>query len=99
MYPWTEERAQKVWQEEFGDLPNQKKEEGDVVIFDGPNGEEMLMGKGKYGPALLIQSPKMTKIRNLWVEGQPAEFQMKRENDLDFSLWGFGPSPEEADSK
>ncbi len=97
--PWTEEGAQKVWKEEFGDLPNQKKEVGDVVIFDGPNCEEMLMGKGKYGPALLIQSPRMTKIRNLWVEGQPPEFQMKRENDLDFSLWGFGPSPEEADSK
>jgi hypothetical protein len=89
--PWTEERAQGVWKEEFGDLPNQKKEEKNFLIFDGPNGEEMLMGQGRYAPALLIQSPRMTKIRNLWMEGQPAEFQMQRENDLDFSLWGFGP--------
>lgn len=97
--PWTEERAQKVWQEEFGNLPNQKTEQDHVVIFEGPNSEEMVMGKGKYAPALLIQSPRMTKLRNLWLEGQPPEFQMRRENDLDFSLWGFGPSPEEADAK
>jgi len=89
--PWTEVKAQSVWREEFGDLPNQKKVEENFLIFDGANGEEMLMGKGKYAPALLIQSPRMTKIRNLWMEGQPAEFQMQRENDLDFSLWGFGP--------
>jgi hypothetical protein len=63
------------------------------VIFLGANDEEMLMGKGKYAPALLIQSPRMTKIRNLWMEGQSADFQMRRENDLDFSLWGFGPAP------
>ena len=91
--PWTEARAQDVWRQEFGDLPNQKKEEQNFLLFDGANGEEMLMGKGKYAPALLIQSPRMTKIRNLWMEGQPAEFQMRRENDLDFSLWGFGPAP------
>ena len=91
--PWTEERAREVWKEEFGGLPSRKTEEENLVIFDGANGEEMVMGKGKYGPALLIQSPRMTKIRNLWLEGQPPEFQMRRENDLDFSLWGFGPSP------
>lgn len=89
--PWTEARAREVWQEEFGELPNQKKEEENFLLFDGANGEEMLMGKGKYAPALLIQSPRMTKIRNLWMEGQPPEFQMQRENDLDYSLWGFGP--------
>lgn len=97
--PWTEERAQAVWKEEFGGLPNQKKEEENLWIFDGANGEEMLMGKGKYAPALLIQSPRMTKIRNLWMEGQPTEFQMRRENDLDFSLWGFGPAPEDSGGK
>jgi hypothetical protein len=89
--PWTEAKAQAVWREQFGDLSNQKTEEENLLIFHGANGEEMLMGKGKYAPALLIQSPRMTKIRNLWMEGQPAEFQMQRENDLDFSLWGFGP--------
>lgn len=92
--PWTEERAEQVWKEEFGDLPSKKSEQANLVIYDGPNGEEMVMGKGKYAPALLIQSPRMTKIRNLWLEGQPPEFQMQRENDLDFSLWGFGPAPE-----
>jgi len=91
--PWTEERAGEIWKEEFGDLPSQKTEQPNLVIFDGPNGEEMVMGKGKYAPALLIQSPRMTKLRNLWLEGQPPEFQMQRENDLDFSLWGFGPEP------
>ena len=91
--PWTEAKAQAVWREQFGDLSNKKTEEDNLVIVLGANGEEMLMGKGKYAPALLIQSPRMTKIRNLWVEGQPADFQMKRENDLDFSLWGFGPAP------
>jgi hypothetical protein len=91
--PWTEARAQAVWREQFGDLSNKKAEEENLLIFDGPNGEEMLMGKGKYSPALLIQSPRMTKIRNLWMQGQPAEFQTRRENDLDFSLWGFGPAP------
>ena len=79
--------------EVFGDLPGKKSEQANLVIYDGPNGEEKVMGKGKYGPALLIQSPRMTKIRNLWLDGQPPEFQMQRENDLDFSLWGFGPSP------
>ncbi|MFM8654312.1 MAG: hypothetical protein ACKODZ_06240 [Verrucomicrobiota bacterium] len=93
--PWTEERAEQVWKEEFGDLPSKKSEQTNLVIYDGPNGEEMVMGKGKYAPALLIQSPRMTKIRNLWLEGQPPEFQMQRENDLDFSLWGFGPAPED----
>ena len=93
--PWTEERAQAVWKEEFGDLANRKTEQKNLVIFDGANGEEMVMGKGKFAPALLIQSPKMTKIRNLWLEGQPSEFQMMRENDLDFSLWGFGPASED----
>jgi hypothetical protein len=97
--PWTEARAQAVWREQFGDLSNKKTEEENLLIFLGPNGEEMLMGKGKYAPALLIQSPRMTKIRNLWVEGQPADFQTKRENDLDFSLWGFGPSPSEDGAK
>ena len=97
--PWTEERAREVWKEEFGDLPSRMAEEENLVIFDGANGEEMVMGKGKYGPALLIQSPKMTKIRNLWLEGQPPEFQMRRENDLDFSLWGFGPAPEDDKTK
>ena len=97
--PWTEERAREIWKEEFGDLPSQKTEQPNLVIFDGPNGEEMVMGKGKYAPALLIQSPKMTKIRNLWLEGQPPEFQMQRENDLDFSLWGFGPAPEDDKTK
>ena len=97
--PWTEERAREIWKEEFGDLPSQKTEQPNLVIFDGPNGEEMVMGKGKYAPALLIQSPRMTKIRNLWLEGQPPEFQMQRENDLDFSLWGFGPSPEDDQKK
>ena len=91
--PWTEARAQAVWREQFGDLPNKKSEEKNLLIFLGPNGEEMLMGKGKYAPALLIQSPRMTKIRKLWMEGQPTEFQTRRENDLDFSLWGFGPAP------
>ena len=97
--PWTEERAREIWKEEFGDLPSQKTEQPNLVIFDGPNGEEMVMGKGKYAPALLIQSPRMTKIRNLWLEGQPPEFQMQRENDLDFSLWGFGPAPEDDKAK
>ena len=97
--PWTEARAQDVWREQFGDLPNKKTEEENLLIFQGANGEEMLMGKGKYSPALLIQSPRMTKIRNLWMEGQPSDFQTRRENDLDFSLWGFGPSPSEDDSK
>jgi len=97
--PWTEERAREIWKEEFGDLPGQKTEQPNLVIFDGPNGEEMVMGKGKYAPALLIQSPRMTKIRNLWLEGQPPEFQMQRENDLDFSLWGFGPAPEDDKTK
>jgi len=94
--PWTEARAQAVWREQFGDLPNKKTEEENLFIFAGANGEEMLMGKGKYAPALLIQSPRMTKIRKLWMEGQPAEFQTRRENDLDFSLWGFGPAPSDA---
>ncbi|MEY5062488.1 MAG: hypothetical protein RLZZ112_452 [Verrucomicrobiota bacterium] len=97
--PWTEERAEQIWKEEFGDLPSQRAEQENLVIFDGANGEEMVMGKGKYGPALLIQSPQMTKIRNLWLEGQPPEFQMRRENDLDFSLWGFGPAPEDDQTK
>jgi len=97
--PWTEERAREIWKEEFGDLPSQKTEQPNLLIFDGPNGEEMVMGKGKYAPALLIQSPRMTKIRNLWLEGQPPEFQMQRENDLDFSLWGFGPAPEDDKAK
>lgn len=97
--PWTEEKAQGVWKEEFGDLSNRKTEEENLLIFDGTNGEEMLMGKGKYAPALLIQSPRMTKIRNLWMKGQPTEFQMRRENDLDFSLWGFGPAPEDDGGK
>lgn len=97
--PWTEEKAQGVWKEEFGDLSNRRTEEENLLIFDGTNGEEMLMGKGKYAPALLIQSPRMTKIRNLWMEGQPTEFQMRRENDLDFSLWGFGPAPEDDGGK
>lgn len=97
--PWTEEKAREIWREEFGDLPIQKTEQPNLVIFDGPNGEEMVMGKGKYSPALLIQSPRMTKIRKLWLEGQPAEFQMQRENDLDFTLWGFGPAPEDAGGK
>ena len=97
--PWTEERAREIWKEEFGDLPSQKTEQPNLVIFDGPSGEEMVMGKGKYAPALLIQSPRMTKIRNLWLEGQPPEFQMQRENDLDFSLWGFGPAPEDDKTK
>jgi len=97
--PWTEEKAQGVWKEEFGDLSNRKTEGENLLIFDGTNGEEMLMGKGKYAPALLIQSPRMTKIRNLWMEGQPTEFQMRRENDLDFSLWGFGPAPEDDGGK
>ena len=97
--PWTEERAEQVWKEEFGDLPSKKSEQTNLVIYDGPNGEEMVMGKGKYAPALLIQSPRMTKIRNLWLEGQPPEFQMQRENDLDFSLWGFGPAPEDEKTK
>jgi len=97
--PWTEERAEQVWKEEFGDLPSKKSEQENLVIYDGPNGEEMVMGKGKYAPALLIQSPRMTKIRNLWLEGQPPEFQMQRENDLDFSLWGFGPAPEDDKTK
>jgi len=91
--PWTEARAQTIWREQFGDLSNRKTEEENLLIFLGSNGEEMLMGKGKYAPALLIQSPRMTKIRNLWMEGQPAEFETRRENDLDFSLWGFGPAP------
>ena len=97
--PWTEARAQTVWREQFGDLPNKKTEEQNLFIFLGPNGEEMLMGKGKYSPALLIQSPRMTKIRNLWMEGQPPEFQTRRENDLDFSLWGFGPAPTDDGTK
>ena len=97
--PWTEERAQAVWKEEFGDLANRKTEQKNLVIFDGANGEEMVMGKGKFAPALLIQSPRMTKIRNLWLEGQPPEFQMQRENDLEFSLWGFGPAPEDDKTK
>ena len=91
--PWTEARAQAVWREQFGDLSNNKTEEENLLIFRGVNGEEMLVGKGKYAPALLIQSPRMTRIRNLWMEGQPTEFQTRRENDLDFSLWGFGPAP------
>ena len=89
----------KLWKEEFGDLPSKKTDEENLMIFDGANGEEMVMGKGKYGPALLIQSPKMTKIRNLWLEGQPPEFQMRRENDLDFSLWGFGPAADDESKK
>ena len=97
--PWTEERAEQVWKEEFGDLPSKKTEQENLVIFDGADGEEMVMGKGKLAPALLIQSPRMTKIRNLWLEGQPPEFQMQRENDLDFSLWGFGPAPEDDKTK
>jgi len=97
--PWTEEKAREIWREEFGDLPIQKTEQPNLVIFDGPNGEEMVMGKGKYSPALLIQSPRMTKIRKLWLEGQPAEFQMQRENDLDFTLWGFGPAAEDVEGK
>jgi hypothetical protein len=97
--PWMEDQAEQVWKEEFGDLPSKKSEQENLVIYDGPNGEEMVMGKGKYAPALLIQSPRMTKIRNLWLEGQPPEFQMQRENDLDFSLWGFGPAPEDAGGK
>ena len=97
--PWTEARAQAVWREQFGDLSNKTSEEENLLIFDGPNGEEMLMGKGKYAPALLIQSPRMTKIRKLWMEGQPTEFQTRRVNDLDFSLWGFGPAPSEDGTK
>jgi len=97
--PWTEARAQTVWREQFGDLPNKKTEEQNLLIFLGPNGEEMLVGKGKCSPALLIQSPRMTKIRNLWMEGQPADFQTRRENDLDFSLWGFGPSSSDEAAK
>ena len=97
--PWTEARAQAVWREQFGDLPNKITEEENLLIFQGANGEEMLMGKGKYSPVLLIQSPRMTKIRNLWMDGQPPEFQTRRENDLDFSLWGFGPSPSDDDAK
>jgi hypothetical protein len=97
--PWTEARAQAIWREQFGDLSNRKTEEENLLIFLGPNGEEMLMGKGKYAPALLIQSPRMTKIRNLWMEGQPAEFETRRENDLDFSLWGFGPAPADDGAK
>jgi hypothetical protein len=97
--PWTEAKAQVVWREQFGDLSNKKTEEENLLIFQGANGEEMLMGKGKYSPALLIQSPRMTKIRNLWMEGQPSDFQTRRENDLDFSLWGFGPSPSDDDGK
>jgi len=97
--PWTEARAQAIWREQFGDLPNKKTEEENLIIFQGANGEEMLMGKGKYSPALLIQSPRMTKIRNLWMEGQPADFQTRRENDLDFSLWGFGPSSSDEAAK
>lgn len=96
---WTEERARQVWREEFGDLSSLRTEQENLVIFDGANGEEMVMGKGKYAQALLIQSPKMTKIRNLWLEGQPPEFQMQRENDLDFSLWGFGPAPQDGEAK
>lgn len=92
--PWTVEQAEKIWKEEFGGLSFQKTEKDKFLIFDGANGEEMVMGKGKYAPALLIQSPRMTRIRNLWLEGQPPEFEMQRENDLDFSLWGFGPGPE-----
>jgi len=97
--PWTETKAQSVWREQFGELSNKKTEEQNLVIFAGANGEEMLMGKGKYSPALLIQSPRMSKIRNLWMEGQPSEFQTRRENDLDFSLWGFGPSPSDDNAK
>lgn len=97
--PWTKEQAEKIWEDEFGGLPSKKLEQENFLIFDGANGEEMVMGRGKYAPALLIQSPRMTKIRNLWLEGQPPEFQMQRENDLDFSLWGFGPAPEEAKTK
>jgi hypothetical protein len=97
--PWTEARAQAIWKEQFGDLSTKKTEEENLLIFLGPNDEEMLMGKGKYAPALLIQSPRMTKIRNLWMEGQPADFQTKRENDLDFSLWGFGPAPSDDGAK
>ena len=97
--PWTEERAEQIWKEEFGDLPSQRVEQENLVIFDGANGEEMVMGKGKYGPALLIQSPQMTRIRSLWLEGQPPEFQLRRENDLDFSLWGFGPAPADDPTK
>jgi len=97
--PWTEAMAQAVWREQFGDLSNKTSEEENLLIFDGPNGEEMLMGKGKYAPALLIQSPRMTKIRKLWMEGQPTEFQTRRVNDLDFSLWGFGPAPSEDGTK
>ena len=97
--PWTESKAQAVWREQFGDLPNKKTEEENLLIFLGPNGEEMLIGKGKYSPALLIQSPRMTKIRNLWMEGQPPEFQARRENDLDFSLWGFGLAPSDDGAK
>lgn len=89
---WNEERVEQIWKEEFGALPEKKTVQENLVIYDGPNGEEMVMGKGKYGAALLIQSPRMTKIRSLWLEGQPPEFQMQRENDLDFSLWGFGPA-------
>ena len=91
--PWTEGLAMQIWKSEFGDLPIKKTVQDNFTIFDGANGEEMVMGKGKYAPALLIQSPRMTRIRNLWLEGQPPEFQMQRENDLDFSLWGFGPGP------
>ena len=42
--PWTEERAREVWKEEFGDLPSKKTEEENLTIFDGANGEEMVMG-------------------------------------------------------
>lgn len=97
--PWSVERAEQVWSDEFGDLPSKQTAQDNFLIFDGPNGEEMVMGKGKYAPALLIQSPRMTRIRNLWMEGQPPEFQMQRENDLDFSLWGFGPAPEDETTK
>jgi len=69
------------------------------VVYDGPNEEEIIMGKGKYAPALLIQSPRMTRIRKLWLEGQPPEFQIQRENDLDFFLWGFWPAPEDEKTK
>lgn len=97
--PFTEEKAAEIWKGEFGNLPCRRTEEKNLVVFDGANGEEMVMGKGKYAPALLVQSPRMTKIRNLWLEGQPPEFQMQRENDLDFSLWGFGPAPQDDGGK
>ena len=40
--PWTEERAEQVWKEEFGDLPSKKTDEENLMIFDGANREVRL---------------------------------------------------------